>query len=316
MPWLRLSISLRPPSPPSGVAERAFTTQPSPDSGPPPLPWSSLLGPTSSAVSRYRIPLNPHAPHRMLPGTPPQRLDRAVSSRLRLSLHRTRPSSGVTDNFSAATRPQRDARPLPSALPLYVPHAPDRACAKRAIVASNACSLSRAPLRCPSLRPSLLGPMDLSGRPTSAPPSVRRSGCWLRCPIVPPFLRTLQQIRRRLRTSERRCIRFGQRDTHHTSPYYQAAVRGTMRAVSQLHQTHGFQSGFTSKDVHDLNSRPSDFSSQYRRTKLATVAARRAPPLGLVDRPRVDLRSLLLSVLPMDSALSPLRPPSPRALFQ
>ena len=66
-----------------------------------------------------------------------------------------------------------------------------------------------------------------------------------------------------------------------TSLDYQAAARGTMRAVSQLHQTPNFQTGFTSKDVHDLNSRPADFNSQYRRTRLATVASRRSP-----SRPR------------------------------
>ena len=67
-----------------------------------------------------------------------------------------------------------------------------------------------------------------------------------------------------------------------TSLDYQAAARGTMRAVSQLQQAPGFQTGFTSKDVRDLNTRPSDYNSQYSRPRqYAAVSDRR-----VVTQPR------------------------------
>ena len=63
-----------------------------------------------------------------------------------------------------------------------------------------------------------------------------------------------------------------------TSLDYQAAARGTMHAVSRLHQTPDFQSGFTSTDVRALNTRPDDFNSQYRRPRAAKTTPFRHPP--------------------------------------
>jgi len=61
-----------------------------------------------------------------------------------------------------------------------------------------------------------------------------------------------------------------------TSLDYQAAARGTMRAVSQLQQSPGFQTGFTSKDVRDLNTRPEGYNSQYGRPRKVPSVSRRS----------------------------------------
>lgn len=59
-----------------------------------------------------------------------------------------------------------------------------------------------------------------------------------------------------------------------TSLHYQAAAKGTMRAVSKLQQSTAFRSGFTATDVRELNTRPAGFNSQYRRKRLSPVARR------------------------------------------
>ena len=57
---------------------------------------------------------------------------------------------------------------------------------------------------------------------------------------------------------------------------YQAAARGTMRTVSQLQQPPGFQTGFTSKDVRDLNTHPEGYNSQYGGPRKVPSASRRS----------------------------------------